>query len=454
MDVPWQLYYSKELVLRQSRSYGPGRYDPSYELGGQDYPIGYVRWTENRNMQSVLELIASGRVNVLPLVTHRFPFARAAEAYELLAGDNDELYVGILLNYDVSEQRLDTARRRTLSITPRPADQKVRLGVIGAGNFARTMLLPHLNGKTADLVSVATSTGISARDTARKFGFRSCTTDYQDILQSQEIDAVIIATRHDLHGVIAKQALEAGKHVYVEKPLCLSEEQLVDIASAYRLREESGDPPLLTVGFNRRFAPMVRAMKRHFRNRHEPMVMTYRVNAGFIPKDSWYQNPSVGGGRIIGEVCHFLDTLQYICDSNPVRVSAQAIDTANQAVTPADNVIISVTFEDGSVGSITYLANGDPAFPKEYIEVFAEGRVAVLDNFTRLVTMSEGRKKTSRSKMQDKGHKDEMRELLATLSGEQPSPISFSSIFGTTMATFRILQALATQANVDVLTWR
>ncbi len=450
MDVPWQLYYAKELVLKQSRSYGPGRYDPAYEMDGRDYPIGYVRWTENRNMRSILDLIADERLDIQPLITHTFGFDEATKAYDLIAGDSGQFYVGIVLKYDVDDKRLAAAKAKSITVSVPAGGGKPGLGVIGAGNFARTMLLPHLKGKGVNLVAVATASGISARDTARKFGFHTCTTDYQEILRNPSVNTVLIATRHDLHGPIALQALKAGKNVYTEKPLCLNENELEELATAYGEIVSCGPPPLLTVGFNRRFAPLLRKMKDFFHGRREPMIMTCRVNAGFMAKDSWYQDPKIGGGRIIGEVCHFIDTMQYLSDEIPVRVSASAIGSNNNAVTAADNVIITIEFSDGSVGSIAYLANGDPAFPKEYFEIFAEKKVAVLDNYTRLLTMAGGRKKVVKSAMQDKGHKAEMQAFLATVMGKQDSPLDFDSIYATTMATFKILESLEKGSIIDV----
>ncbi|MDX9981900.1 MAG: bi-domain-containing oxidoreductase [Lentisphaeria bacterium] len=450
MDVPWDLYYAKELVLKQSRSYGPGRYDPAYEMHGHDYPIGYVRWTENRNMQSFLELQASGKLDVGALTTHVFDFDRAAEAYDLIAGQSGEFYVGIVLKYETGEERLRAARIASIRLAATPAEGAVNLGVIGAGNFARTMLLPHLKGAGVNLAGVAAATGISARDTARKFGFDTCTTDYTELLADEGIDAVLVATRHDLHGRVVREALQAGKHVYTEKPLCLNEAELAEIAAVYAEAAAGARPPILTVGFNRRYAPLVRRMKDFFAGRQEPMVLHYRCNAGFMEKNSWYQDLAVGGGRIIGEVCHFIDTLQYLTGSDPVRVYARSIRTDNQATTPADNVVITLAFGDGSVASVTYLANGDPSFPKEYLEAFADRKVAVLDNFSRLTTMARGRRKVVKSALQDKGHKAEMQALAETLKGSRETPIPFASLYATTLATFKVHESLEKGTEIEI----
>ena len=450
MDVPWDLYYAKELVLKQSRSYGPGRYDPNYEMNGQDYPIGYVRWTENRNMKSFLELQASGKLDVSPLTSHVFGFDQAAEAYDLIAGESGEFYVGIVLKYDVSDDRLQTAGIKSIRLAETPAGQAPNLGVVGAGNFARTMLLPHLKSAGINLAGVATATGISAKDTAQKFGFDTCTTDYRELLADEKIDAVLVATRHDLHGPVVLDSLRAGKHVYTEKPLCLNENQLNEIAGAYAQAVAGPNPSVLTVGFNRRYAPLVVKMKEFFAGRQEPMILHYRVNAGFMAKDSWYQDLKVGGGRVIGEVCHFIDTLQYLTGADPVSVYARSIQSDNQATTLADNVIITLGFNDGSVASVTYLANGDPSFPKEYIEAFADRKVAVMDNFSSLTTMKGGKKKTEKSVMQDKGHKAEMQALSEVLLGKRDMPIPFDSIYATTLATFKVHESLENKSEIAI----
>ena len=450
MDIPWQLYYSKELVLKQSRSYGPGRYDPNYEQKGQDYPVGYVRWTERRNMQSFLEMMARGKIDVTQLITHRFDFVNADRAYDLIVGKRSELFVGIILKYDVSDATLEKSRISLLQTgKPRPA-KEMNLGIIGAGNFARTMLLPHLDDSKVRLVGVATATGISGKDTARKFGFEYCTTDYRELLKDDEINTIFVTTRHHLHGRLVLEALRAGKHVYTEKPICLNDEELREIGETYGSVAGGGDPRLLMVGFNRRYAPFLMQMKSFFSGRSEPMIMHYRVNAGFKEKSDWYQDRAVGGGRIIGEVCHFIDTFQYLTDALPLTVFAQSIKTENQAVTLEDNVIITLRFSDGSIGSITYLANGDPRFPKEYIEVFCENRVAVMNNFSTLTTMANGKQKVKKSLLQDKGHKEEMKTVIRCVCEGESFPISFESLYATTLTTFRIHDSLGSNRVMAV----
>ncbi len=447
MDVPWKLYYGKELILKQSRSYGPGRYDPEYEDKGRDYPIGYVRWTEKRNMESFLKLMANGDIDVSPLVTHGFNFDDAKDAYQLLEGRATEFYVGVILKYDVSEENLGKARIRSIGergVAKTPG--QTNIGMIGAGNFARTMLLPHITGEDGvNLSCVATSTGITAKDTARKYNFDRCTTDYKELIDDDSIDTVMVLTRHNLHGPMVAEALTTGKNVYVEKPLAITEESLDVVKSAY----EDGDGKLF-VGFNRRFAPLVVEMKSFFDKRTEPMVITYRVNAGFKKKSDWYQQIDIGGGRIIGEACHMIDTVQFFTDALPDSVFARAIRTSNVSVTQEDNVIITITLNDGSIASITYLANGDPMFPKEYIEIFCDGKVAVMDNFSSLVTMSNGNMKKQKNFIQDKGHKAEMKRFIESVRDGTEAPISFESLYTTSKVALKTHESLMGNCLVKI----
>jgi predicted dehydrogenase len=442
MDIPWQLYFDKELVLKQSRSYGPGRYDLNYEMKGQDYPIGYVRWTEKRNMISFLDLLANGEINIYPLITHRFNFNEAAEAYSLIEGDKSQFYVGIILKYDISDNNLIKSRIKIIQQDIIKSVDNMNLGMIGAGNFARTMLLPHLKSKDINLAGIATATGISAKDTARKFGFAVSTTDYSELLKNDSINTIMIATRHNLHGKLVVESLKSGKHVYSEKPLCINEDELSEILSCYNELSSAGKAPLVMVGFNRRYAPMIIKMKEFFTPRKEPIVINYRVNAGFIKKTDWYQDKNIGGGRIIGEVCHFIDTFQFMTDALPKSVFAQTIKSGNQAITEEDNVIITIRFSDGSIGSITYIANGDPKFSKEYIEIFCENKVAVMDNFSKLTTMKKGTKKVTKAAIQDKGHKHEMKTLVDAVCGNRQVPVSFESLYFTTLASIKILESI------------
>lgn len=446
LDIPWKVPFEKELQFKMSRSYGPGRYDPEYEMKGRDYPIGYVRFTEKRNMEAFLKLMANGAIDLSRLITHSYPFEKALDAYALIEGESKAFYVGIVLEYDTSDENLKKSRTSSVKLIESGKHEKVNLGLIGAGNFARTMLLPHLD-KGVSKISVATSTGITAKDTARKFGFSTCATDYRELLADENIDTVMIVTRHNQHAPMVASAINAGKNVYVEKPLAIDEKSLELVEKAW---DERKSDTKLFIGYNRRFAPQVIEIKKFFDGRTGPMVMHYRVNAGFMDKKEWYQQADVGGGRIIGEACHFIDTFSYLTGALPKAVFASAISTEDSSVTPADNSIITIEFDDGSIGSISYLANGDPMFPKEYIDIFCDGSVALLDNFNSVQTTRNGKTKKSKSMAQDKGHKAEMEIMLKTIQDGTGQPISFESICATTRATFAVHKSIDTKTRVEL----
>ena len=450
LKLPRKVYYEKELSFINSRSYGPGRYDPTYEQEGQDYPIGYVRWTEGRNMEAFVELLASSRLDVKPLITHRFPIERAPEAYELITGKAKEPFLGVILTYPgASESSISLSSApasRIIQYEVREAGQvsSVKLGVLGAGNFASAVMLPVLKKMTGiEMLGVASASGVSAAQAARRFGFRYATSQESDVLSDPSINTVAILTRHHLHASQVISALDAGKNVFCEKPLALTREELEDIAATLvRINEKQDEVvPLLMVGFNRRFSPMAKKLQAFLADRHEPLVAHYRVNAGYIPPTHWVQDPAQGGGRIIGEGCHFVDFLTYLVGAPPVSVVGQAM--SDNGHYQGDNVVLTFTFADGSVGTLTYLANGDKAFPKERVEVFAEGRVAVLDDFRALEMVRDGKRDSYRSRLrQDKGHAGEWQALIAAISAGGPPPIPYDHIIGVTQATFAAVEAL------------
>lgn len=450
LKLPRKVYYEKELSFINSRSYGPGRYDPTYEQEGQDYPIGYVRWTEGRNMEAFVELLASSRLDVKPLITHRFPIERAPEAYELITGKAKEPFLGVILTYPgASESSISLSSApasRIIQYEVREAGQvsSVKLGVLGAGNFASAVMLPVLKKMTGiEMLGVASASGVSAAQAARRFGFRYATSQESDVLSDPSINTVAILTRHHLHASQVISALDAGKNVFCEKPLALTREELEDIAATLvRINEKQDEVvPLLMVGFNRRFSPMAKKLQAFLADRHEPLVAHYRVNAGYIPPTHWVQDPAQGGGRIIGEGCHFVDFLTYLVGAPPVSVVGQAM--SDNGHYQGDNVVLTFTFADGSVGTLTYLANGDKAFPKERMEVFAEGRVAVLDDFRALEMVRDGKRDSYRSRLrQDKGHAGEWQALIAAISAGGPPPIPYDHIIGVTQATFAAVEAL------------
>jgi polar amino acid transport system substrate-binding protein len=464
LNVPRKPFYDKELDLRLSRSYGPGRYDPAYEEQGHDYPIGYVRWTENRNMQAFLDLLAQGKLQVQPLISHRFSIEAATEAYELITGEQAGTALGVILSYPEPTPQIQAAKVVRLDqgtangqLRSSAKGASVRVGLIGSGAFAQGTLLPALASiDGARLSAVCSASGLSARHVAEKYSASYCTADADHLIRDPEINAVLIATRHGSHAALAIRALASGKPVFVEKPLAVSEEQLAAVALAFHAAQRrdvaptngsqphihTGAPTLL-VGFNRRFAPLALAM-RAFLADAGPLAVHYRVNAGPVPPDSWLHNPVEGGGRIVGEVCHFVDFLQFLTGAAPVRVSAAALPTQGGAALE-DNVSIQIVFGDGSVGSILYAADGDKAFPKERVEAFGGGCVAVLDDFRSLELVKGGRRHTERSFLrQDKGHAAEIGAFIDAAQRGGPSPISFASLVLTTLTTLRIREALRT----------
>lgn len=449
MNIPRKIYYEKELDFRISRSYGPGRYDAEYEEKGHDYPIGYVRWTENRNLQAFVRLVAEGSINVKPLVTHRFSITEAEKAYEVVVGKTGEPFLGVVLTYPEHvnlARRIELTTFQTKAVTCRLSHSQVSVGLLGAGNFATATMLPamkDLPGLT--FAGVCTATGMSGRAVGDKFGFRFCTTAEEEVLNNPEINTVVITTRHHLHTRQVIVALAAGKHVFCEKPLCLSAEELYAIIQAY---EEHPDR-LLMVGYNRRFAPMARQLRTFLAAIQEPLAMHYRVNAGYIPAEHWVHDPKQGGGRIIGEVCHFVDFLSYLTGSLPVYVHAVGLPNSGRYYD--DNIAATLTFANGSVGTITYVANGDKSFSKERIEVFGGESAAVLDDFRCLELIRNGNRNVCKARLrQDKGHRAEWEAIVAAVQNGGPEPIPFSESVATAQATFAIIESLRTGRTVEL----
>ncbi len=443
LTIPRKVYYQKELSFINSRSYGPGRYDPSYEEAGRDYPLGYVRWTEGRNLQAFVDLLAEQRVNVASLVTHRFPIDDAPQAYELITGKSGQAFLGVILTYpEAASLGAKSTTAQAFPAKPVAVTGKVsavNLGVIGAGNFANAVLLPAIKKMAGvKLVTIASGSGLHARTAADKFGFQSTSASMEEVLANPQVNTVAILTRHHLHAEQVLMALQAGKHVFCEKPLATTYEQLELIRT--QLLSYPGSP-LLTVGFNRRFAPFAQKLHAFIQPRHEPLVATYRVNAGFIPLTHWVHDPIQGGGRFIGEGCHFVDFLTFLVGTPPIAVRAHAIPDAGRY--NQDVLTVSLTFADGSLGTLIYLANGDKAFPKERVEVFCAGRVAVLDDFRSLELVQQGRRQVMRSSLrQDKGHRAEWEAFSSAVMAGGPPPIPYEHLLGVTQATWAAMQSL------------
>lgn len=414
-------YFKKELDLRMSTSYGPGRYDNDYEQKGLDYPIGYVRWTENRNMQSFVELIEAGKLNLESLISHQFGFDKAQDAYQLIV-DRSEHLCGIVLKYDTTKEIKKNVQINTKKYNP----SEINIGFIGAGSFAQNFLLPNVAGN--NLINVATARATTARNIANKFGFDNCTGDAEAVIGNNQINTVFIATPHNLHAEYVIKALLANKNVFVEKPLCLTKEELEDIREA-----ESKSTAQVMVGFNRRFAPQIVALKKELNN-SLPKAINYRINAGKLPADHWTQDPAVGGGRIIGEACHFIDLCSFIAGSPISKVEANALKGANNL---NDTVSISLAFENGSVASISYFSNGSKQLNKEYLEVFCGEQTIVIDDFKVMDVMGKG-KKSIKNASQDKGHAMEVNQFLEALKTGESLPISFEECYRSTKATFDV----------------
>ena len=438
-------FYEKELSFQVSCSYGPGRYDPEYEEKGHDYPIGYVRWTEQRNFEAVLDLMATGKLDVKPLITHRFPFEEAEKAYELIA-NNKEPYLGIILNYDVAERKAYSVQERTVSLASTPsamryAPSRPVIGLIGAGNFTGQVLLPAIKKTGARLKMIASSGGVSGTYLGKKFGFEESTTDADRIFADTDINTVFITTRHSTHASFVLEALKSGKNVFVEKPLCLNKEELSQIKDIYYSLITNNDSqitnngvPLLMVGFNRRFAPHILKMKELLASVKEPKSMIMTMNAGMIPPDHWTQDPDVGGGRIIGEACHFIDLLRFLAGCEIARSEIARLKGSGMD----DTVTIQLTFADGSMGTIHYCANGNRRFPKERLEVFAGNRILQLNNFKFLRGYGWKGFKKMRLWRQDKGHREEIRLFVDAITEGKPSPIPFQEIIEDTKVTLEL----------------
>jgi len=422
-------WYRKELELKMSCSYGPGRYDLNYEEKGIDYPFAYVRWTEKRNMEAFQQLILAGSININYLTTHTIDFDKSPEAYDMIL-NKTEPYLGIVLKYNIEKEQIFLQKIKTNKTFP---IAKVNIAFIGAGSYAQGNLLPNIpKNNQVTRKGILTNTGTTSKRVAERFGFEYCTSDEKDILQDDEINTIFIATRHDSHAEYVLKSLKKGKNVFVEKPICLTPEELVQITSEYNGKQH------LSVGFNRRFSQLSIQLKDQMGK--GPMSMNYRINAGNIPNDSWIQDIEIGGGRIIGEVCHFIDYLTWMNGSLPIEVFANALPDAENN---NDTVNIQLTFANGSIGVVSYYANGPKSLPKEYIEVFNAGSAGILYNFKELHVF--GKKKLKRKLFnQDKGQAKMVNDFIDSILNGTSSPISFEEISAVMKACFAVLESLKT----------
>jgi len=437
LDFPREPYYRKELSLVLARSYGPGRYDTKYEEGGVDYPIEYVRWTEKRNMEAVLNLMAEGKLDINPLISHRFEIENARKAYDLILGKTKEKFLGVLFEYDTQKEHETKIIISKLHSAPSTLPSAINVGFIGTGNFAQTCLLPNIKGDKIDFVGVADAQGTIAKMVAKKYGYKYCTSDYKKLLDDKTISTIFIATRHNLHSQLITESIKAGKHVFCEKPLCLNEKELNEVIKVYNQKNQIN----LIVGYNRRFAPLTKEAKAFMGDKIGPYLINYRINAGMLPKDHWLLDSKQGGGRIIGEVCHFIDFISYFAQAKLVRVYSESL--SGSKTVSNDNIIATLKYEDGSVGSISYFAVGDKDFPKERIEIFGDEKVCVINDFREAIFSSDG-KQTKRKMAQDKGYKNEIQSFFDAIKNGKPSPIPFEQIVETTLATFAINESINT----------
>lgn len=434
-------FYEKELTFQVSCSYGPGRYDPSYEQGGHDYPVGFVRWTEQRNLEAALDLMASGGLETEDLITHRYPIEEAPRAYELLAR-RSEPYLGILLEYPGAEREVT---ERTIDLRSAESGRTTHGGpgiaFIGAGNYAGRVLIPAFASTQVSLRGIASNSGRSATHYGRKYGFARVTTEPDALLAADDVDAVVIATRHESHAQYVMQGLRAGKHVFVEKPLAMTAAEIEQIQAAWAATDPASRP-LVMVGFNRRFAPQILRMKELLRTVGEPMCMVATINAGAIPEEHWTQDRNSGGGRIVGEACHFIDLARFLAGSRIIEARIQTLGAASRSHGRSDDkATITLAFEDGSWGVIHYLANGHRSFPKERIEVFCGGRILQLNNFRKL--HGYGWRQFSRMNLwrQDKGQAACVRAFVAAVSSGKGAPIPFEEIIEVARVTVTLAEA-------------
>lgn len=441
VEANWQTYYMKELSVVMARSYGPGRYDRNYELKGLDYPIAYVRWTERRNLEEFVRLLATGAVRPSLLAPQVFKLEEAPAAYQQLHEGRHA--VGILFEYPADAP---VERKVILPAVGRNGQARpgaIGIGVIGAGNFTTGTLIPGLK-RLSDvrLRAICSAGGLSARSAARRHGFEYCATDFEQVLADPDIHAVVVSTRHDTHARFAAQAMRAGKDVFVEKPLALDRKQLDEVVAA---QAETGR--LLMVGFNRRFSPLSSAVRDFFAGRTSPVEVLCRVNAGVLKADSWYQDPEEGGWRIVSEGCHFVDLIQFICGCRPVRVFAEMIGGQIPGG-QNDNCCVTLKMEDGSIGTLVYVANGDPCFEKERVEVFGQGRTAVIENWRLARLLAKGRERKVRPGGTGKGHAAELTAFIHVLRTTGQSRSWFDDAVTTTCTSLAIAESLLLNAPI------
>ncbi|MEM4360083.1 MAG: bi-domain-containing oxidoreductase, partial [Candidatus Bilamarchaeaceae archaeon] len=462
--------WHKEVEIIVSKAAGPGSLDPVYENKGIDYPYGHVRWTENRNLEEFLRLVSKKKVNVASLITHRFKIEDAEKVYADVIANRGGPYIGVLFEY--GENNIEQDGKSVTQIHLEDSDQKVeypkniggeflkirqvlspvKVGVIGAGLFGKAVLLPAIkNTDGIELTAISTSSGINTQHIFRKYGFKRQSTEYKSIIEDEEIDAVFILTPHSLHARMVIEALKAGKHVFVEKPLCVDEGELKEIFETYSsIISQNASQPFIMVGYNRRFSPHAKKIKEVFKNRQDPMVVHYRVNAGYVPPDHWVHSEEEGGSRVVGEVCHFVDFMQFLTNATPIRVYAERVSGNNRSVVNSDNVVITIKFSDGSVGDITYSASGDRAYSREQVEIFCEGKSIVSRDFKETFFYINGKKKSFKTMNQEMGYKEELRHFVDVICRNSQPELTPIEIYYSTLTVFLIDRALERGQSIAI----
>lgn len=443
--------WHKEVEIIVSKAGGPGTFDPFYENKGIDYPIGYVRWTENRNLEEFLRLVSVGRVDVKSLISHRFKIDDAEKVYKNMLDNIGGPHIAVILEYPETDVQTAITGSRIGVLKSKPHDlspirSQISLGVIGAGLFGKSLLLPALKEiRGIRLHTLSTSSSANTYHTGKKYGFENCTTDYREVLNDKEINAVMILTPHSLHAKMVIGALKADKQVFVEKPLCINEKELEEIMDTYHHQSL-----FLMVGYNRRFSPHSVKAADYLVNRQDPIVINYRINAGFVPSDHWVHSEEEGGSRVIGEICHFVDMMQFLTKSNPIRVYGDRISGNNKTALNSDNLAITLKFEDGSVGNILYSASGDRAYSREQIEIFCEGSVIVSTDFRETNFFTNGAKKRYKTFKQEIGYKEELQHFYDVITNKSKPRITPQEIFLSTLTVFKINESLERVAPIAI----
>ena len=437
--------WHKEVEIIVSKAAGPGSLDPIYENKGIDYPIGYVRWTENRNLSEFLRLVAEKKVKLKPLITHRVSIQDSLTLYENMLNNKGGPYVGVLIEYDsqkeeVIEEKVESLPLEFQNLGINNFVTEPVLGVIGAGLFGKALLIPALsNVSSITLDTISTTKGVNADHIAKKYHFKRITTNYKEILESKDINSVVILTPHSTHAKMVIEALQSGKHIFVEKPLCINEEELKEIVDVYQSLSRKA---FLMVGYNRRFSPHSQKVKEVIQNRKDPMMIHYRVNVGFVPVDHWVHSEEEGGSRIIGEICHFVDLMIYFTDSFPIKIFAEKVSGNNKTIVNDDNVSILIKFSDGSLGNIFYSASGDKAFSRERVEIYSEGKTIIIEDFKESQFWLSGKKRNFKTFNQEMGYKEELKHFFNVITGKEKPKINFHEIYSSTLGVFKINESL------------